>query len=85
MEVATRPEDLDKISDSASLLMKRKLLGLGAGFLRSTTGRGVRAGEVVVILCYCRMNTKVAGSRRCAPTQHHAGGELFEIFDPDTE
>jgi hypothetical protein len=59
MEVATRPEDLDKTSDSASLLMKRKLLGLGAGagpgFLRSTTGRGVRAGEEVVILSYCRM------------------------------
>lgn len=57
MEVATLPEDLDRISDSASLLTKRKLLGLvaDADFLLSTTGGGVRAGEVVVMLGYCGM------------------------------
>lgn len=55
MEVATRPEDRDKISDSASLLMNRKLLGFGVTLLFPAPGWNVRAGGLLVILCYCHM------------------------------
>ena len=55
MEVATRPEDLDKISDSASLLMNRKLLGLGVALLFPTSGWNVTSGGLLVILYYCHM------------------------------
>ena len=51
MEVATCPEDLDKISDSGSLLMNKKLLGLGVAFFCFSTDAGVGFGGLLAMPC----------------------------------